>query len=283
MLCSWCHKRNLEGSDRCQYCGRAILLAAPPTSAAGQAAHGPARSSGMATASVVLGALGLFTAGLTALVGLILGIVGLRQIDGSGGAVRGRSTAIAGIVVSGLVMTMMLFLLPIFAAILFPVFAQAREKARATVCISHLKQVGMATLMYAQDNDERLPPAGTWCDAVMPYVRPKEGETPQSSFVCPTMGMQTSGQAYNAWLSTVPLLRVEDPQTTIAAFDARGGWNGAGGPELADARHNQGLYGLFVDGSVRYLRSFEGVRWKPAPPAAPPARSQRRRGRRSRR
>lgn len=44
------------------------------------------------------------------------------------------------------------------AAILFPVFAQAREKARQATCLSNLKQIGLATLMYAQDYDETLNP-----------------------------------------------------------------------------------------------------------------------------
>jgi prepilin-type N-terminal cleavage/methylation domain-containing protein/prepilin-type processing-associated H-X9-DG protein len=45
----------------------------------------------------------------------------------------------------------------ILAAILFPVFAQAREKARLTVCTSNLKQFGYALMMYASDNDDCLP------------------------------------------------------------------------------------------------------------------------------
>jgi prepilin-type N-terminal cleavage/methylation domain-containing protein/prepilin-type processing-associated H-X9-DG protein len=43
------------------------------------------------------------------------------------------------------------------AAILFPVFAQAREKARQTSCASNLRQLGLGFVMYAQDYDERLP------------------------------------------------------------------------------------------------------------------------------
>jgi prepilin-type N-terminal cleavage/methylation domain-containing protein len=48
-------------------------------------------------------------------------------------------------------------IIAILAAILFPVFAQAREKARQASCLSNLKQLGTAVLMYAQDYDERLP------------------------------------------------------------------------------------------------------------------------------
>jgi type II secretory pathway pseudopilin PulG len=43
------------------------------------------------------------------------------------------------------------------AAILFPVFAQAREKARQTQCASNARQVGLATNMYLQDYDETFP------------------------------------------------------------------------------------------------------------------------------
>src|SRR5947207_4403497 len=50
-------------------------------------------------------------------------------------------------------------IIAILAAILFPVFAQAREKARQTSCTSNLKQIGLALQMYTQDNDEVWPPA----------------------------------------------------------------------------------------------------------------------------
>src|SRR5947209_9598883 len=48
-------------------------------------------------------------------------------------------------------------IIAILAAILFPVFAQAREKARATSCLSNCKQIGTAVQMYTQDYDEALP------------------------------------------------------------------------------------------------------------------------------
>lgn len=48
-------------------------------------------------------------------------------------------------------------IIAILAAILFPVFAQAREKARATQCLSNKKQLGLAMMQYVQDNDETYP------------------------------------------------------------------------------------------------------------------------------
>ena len=48
-------------------------------------------------------------------------------------------------------------LIAILAALLFPVFAAAREKARQTTCAANMQQIGLATRMYIQDWDERLP------------------------------------------------------------------------------------------------------------------------------
>jgi len=48
-------------------------------------------------------------------------------------------------------------IIAILAAILFPVFAQAREKARATACLSNMKQIGTGLAMYTQDSDETYP------------------------------------------------------------------------------------------------------------------------------
>lgn len=48
-------------------------------------------------------------------------------------------------------------IIAILAAILFPVFAQAREKARQAACMNNLKQIGSATMQYVQDYDETFP------------------------------------------------------------------------------------------------------------------------------
>ena len=87
-------------------------------------------------------------------------------------------------------------IIAILAAILFPVFAKAREKARQTSCLSNVRQLMTAVLSYAQDYDETLPPTYTgsawppppgtwWTDFVQPYVKswqifrcPSEGGAP---------------------------------------------------------------------------------------------------------
>lgn len=53
-------------------------------------------------------------------------------------------------------------IIAILAAILFPVFAQAREQARKAVCLSSENQIGLAAMMYAQDYDETYVQACDW-------------------------------------------------------------------------------------------------------------------------
>ncbi len=57
-------------------------------------------------------------------------------------------------------------IIAILAAILFPVFAKAREKARQTSCTSNQRQIVLAVQMYAQENNELLPPAASWMSAL---------------------------------------------------------------------------------------------------------------------
>lgn len=52
-------------------------------------------------------------------------------------------------------------IIAVLAAILFPVFARARENARRASCMSNLKQIGLGFMMYTQDYDEMMPPAIT--------------------------------------------------------------------------------------------------------------------------
>jgi prepilin-type N-terminal cleavage/methylation domain-containing protein/prepilin-type processing-associated H-X9-DG protein len=84
-------------------------------------------------------------------------------------------------------------IIAILAAILFPVFAQAREKARQTSCLSNEKQMGLGLMMYVQDYDETFPAAyyynndnssangyTHWSGAIQPYIKNL------GIFVCPS-------------------------------------------------------------------------------------------------
>lgn len=64
-------------------------------------------------------------------------------------------------------------IIAILAAILFPVFAQARASARNTQDLSNIRQVGLAAQIYLQDYDERYTPVGSWNDpTITPYTNP---------------------------------------------------------------------------------------------------------------
>src|SRR5437773_5330401 len=89
-------------------------------------------------------------------------------------------------------------IIAILAAILFPVFAQAREKARETACLSNVKQIGLGLQIYSQDYDETLPhhaadsanflapnaPAN-WGKALAPYLKNSQVFSCPSAILAP--------------------------------------------------------------------------------------------------
>jgi len=106
-------------------------------------------------------------------------------------------------------------IIAILAAILFPVFAKAREKARQVSCTSNLKQLGLAIMQYSQDYDEVYPDKGMaywqswgtgwapWQVSIAPYVKngahsgSATGDTNYkgSVFACPSNSNETSASA----------------------------------------------------------------------------------------
>jgi hypothetical protein len=114
MDCPHCGKSSPDGSRFCPHCGSALTQvpgAGQPTGAfpvqpADATLTGPAPTSGEAIASLVLGVAGLLC-GVTAIPGLILGMRALRDIRSSGGRLGGKGLAVAGTVVSGVVLALM--------------------------------------------------------------------------------------------------------------------------------------------------------------------------------
>jgi len=129
-------------------------------------------------------------------------------------------------------------IIAILAAILFPVFAKAREKSRQTACLSNVKQLALAVMQYAQDYDERTPGAygndfnvgpisgfGSWwsyIDMIYPYVKNSQ------VYRCPS---STGGFSYNVnqWAMPGahgpfgrPLAQFTRPAECIMLFDSPG-------------------------------------------------------------
>ena len=138
-------------------------------------------------------------------------------------------------------------IIAILAAILFPVFARAREKARQTSCLSNVKQMTLGILMYAQDYDERFcvlmiatdtQPADTigaytgvhnwrgglwWMDLIFPYVKNKQ------VFLCPSAPDQFVSYGWNfdylgysssSGSTSYTMAQVAKPAETVAICDS---------------------------------------------------------------
>ena len=240
MFCSKCGKPNLDEATVCASCGAPLAQPAgvppPPPDLR------PARTSGMAIASLVLGILGML--GLTALIGVVLGIVALLQISGSRGRLKGQGLAIAGLCISGFM------LLAVLPAMFYPVFSRARATARKTVCLVNVKQVSTGLLMYVSDWDEIYPDSANWCESLDEYMKNRE------VLVCPEAPKQDCGYAFNAALSNLHLAAVDDPANTVALFESDRGWNAAGDPAALlpiEPRHLGGDNFGYIDGHARGL------------------------------
>jgi prepilin-type N-terminal cleavage/methylation domain-containing protein len=145
-------------------------------------------------------------------------------------------------------------IIAILAAILFPVFAQAREKGRQTMCLSNCKQIGTAYQMYAQDYDEAIVPACNWAagyhatedprswwDGLLePYTMnseifrcPSFGSKRYPSYVISFIGYDPSSKAMPAasnngfkdysrnstWIKTVRLPQAARPAEVILTYE----------------------------------------------------------------
>jgi prepilin-type N-terminal cleavage/methylation domain-containing protein/prepilin-type processing-associated H-X9-DG protein len=110
-------------------------------------------------------------------------------------------------------------IIAILAAILFPVFARARENARRASCQSNLKQIGLGMMMYTQDYDGRYPMAewttspavdGAWPVLLQPYLKSVQ------IFHCPSDSAD-EGSSYilNNYFENWPEASVDSPSTTL--------------------------------------------------------------------
>ena len=135
-------------------------------------------------------------------------------------------------------------IIAILAAILFPVFAQAREKARQASCLSNTKQVGLAIIQYVQDYDESLPsgrmvyatstttptvPGIGWAGGVYPYSKsgqvlrcPDDPTTPTAASGTTPVGYPVS-YSYNFNLANgAALASMNAPASTVLLTEVKG-------------------------------------------------------------
>ena len=113
-------------------------------------------------------------------------------------------------------------IIAVLAAILFPVFAKAREKARTTTCTSNERQLIVALQMYAQDHGQKLPPAQSWAQSL--------GVTENKLFACPSKTTQGASGVpdytyigasvpSDSLLSNAAMTDLQNPSGAIALMD----------------------------------------------------------------
>jgi prepilin-type N-terminal cleavage/methylation domain-containing protein/prepilin-type processing-associated H-X9-DG protein len=143
-------------------------------------------------------------------------------------------------------------IIAILAAILFPVFAQAREKARSSTCLSNNKQVALAFSMYAQDYDETMTPSMFqdpntkvdvwWEDNVTPYIK---GGNVGGILSCPSAPSRAHAYSMNATLGGRAMAAVPAPAEMVLTGD------GAQAPQLALKPENLARSCPFFNYTVR--------------------------------
>jgi len=220
------------------------------------------RTSRMAVTSLVLGILTYLSCGTLGLItlplGLGFGIAALVSINKNRAELKGHGLALSGVILNGLA----LLVIPVFAAMLLPAFAAARQRAMEINCVNNEKRLAMAVHLYAGSHANHFPAGTNWCDALQNYVPNRK------VFQCPALPANgRCGYAFNEKLDGLDVDKV-NPQT-VMIFESDPGWNLAGGPEWMKSRHRrrgkQETVVALADGSVQTLSSsqLDTLRWDP--------------------
>lgn len=215
-----------------------------------------AKLSTLAVLSLIFGVLGCTLIGGVA--GIACGSVALVRIKGSGGQLKGFGLALAGIIVSGV----MLLLTPVLAGMLLPALAKGRERALAIQSVTNLKNIGLAARIHAEDNDGLLPAADKWCES----LRPELGPAADRLLRRPASPASECAYGYNDAVAGKKAADI--PPDVVLFFELETpGCNVAGGPELLrqPRRGEPSVAVCFADGSVRQLtgNQLDDLRWDP--------------------
>jgi prepilin-type processing-associated H-X9-DG protein len=145
----------------------------------------------------------------------------------------------------------------------------AALKANSVQCQSNLKQLAIATMMYSQDNDERMPPSASWAEAIAPRVPAAWRSAMDSSadpFHCPAAESPAS-YGMNAALGGISESCIDAPAETVLLFDADAPRRSFAGGDavVAWTRHAGGPNIAFAEGHVRFANPYlrARLRWSP--------------------
>lgn len=176
---------------------------------------------------------------------------------------KANTTAIVVLVlvVAGLILVAVM---AVMAAVLFPVFARARESARATSCMSNVQHLSTAMQAYQSEWDGIFPLADNWNASIEPFVKNT------SAWHCPADKSGKPSYAMNRKLSGLPQTVVPATPGLIMFFDSKPGKNQAGGPELfpSEPRHMHQHVFAFADGHAAKVEqsAIGNLTWDPKKP-----------------
>lgn len=128
----------------------------------------------------------------------------------------------------------------------------SKTAAKSTACISNLKQLALATIMFTADNDDVLKTtAAKWKTSIWPYCK-NEG-----LFTCPEDPKGTLSYSFNSSLANVSMAKIKNPANTVLAYEGSGG--------KLKFRHNDKAAVAFADGHVKLLTKDQAktLSWKP--------------------
>jgi len=174
-------------------------------------------------------------------------------------------------------------IIAILAAILFPVFAKAREKARQTSCLSNVKQLMLGCLMYASDYDDCVPfwvngYTNEFWTSMMPYVKNEQifycPSTPATtvSYCAPEYHTPRTPTAYyDSWILAYKFAEYQHPAENGWLFETNTEVTGYAYPEIVcpfchdwgtkycqmTTRHNGGGNIGFVDGHAKWQNAVQ--------------------------
>lgn len=127
------------------------------------------------------------------------------------------------------------------------------------VCATNLKGLGVAMHIYSQEyKDKKYPTPDNWCDLLVKYA-----DVGKKQFMCKRA--KQSGNTKRSPYAINPNCEPNSPNDVVLLFEAKGGWNQYGGPELLNFEHHkgEGCNVLFNDGSVRFIKpkGVNGLNW----------------------
>lgn len=157
------------------------------------------------------------------------------------------------------------------AAVLLPVFVQAKKAAIKTRSLSNIKQIGVAAALYSSDHNDRYPLAESWQDGLGAYAvqgslsQDGGAPKPETDIFLPPYEENPGSYAFNSAMSGVKSSEVQEPFMTVLIFEAAPtGRNVHGGQEMVRRQESHFLAG-FCDTSARTIphSAIDTCLWKP--------------------